>query len=283
MLTCKKPIFPILPSLITAKNEVEFFINKGHVNFPDEVQLGSGLVKVFNTPKPAEEKMDLDGIDISALRKIIDNLDSGYAPPSVIQKIMALAGIDLVEEFVSTDKEEILSTACRLGYPIVAKVVGPVHKSDMGGVALNIRNEKLLGAAFDHLIALTGATGVMVQPMLAGKELFIGASYEPRFGHVVLCGLGGIFVEVLGDVSSGLAPLNYDEAYSMIRSLKSYKIIQGTRGQEGVSEQKFADTIVRLSVLLRHATEIKEIDLNPLIGSKDRVTAVDARVFIEKK
>jgi acetyltransferase len=283
MLTCKKPIFPILPSLITAKNEVEFFINKGHVNFPDEVQLGSGLVKVFNTPKPAEEKMDLDGIDISALRKIIDNLDNGYVPPSVIQKIMALAGIDLVEEFVSTDKEEILSTACRLGYPIVAKVVGPVHKSDMGGVALNIRNEKLLGAAFDHLIALTGATGVMVQPMLAGKELFIGASYEPRFGHVVLCGLGGIFVEVLGDVSSGLAPLNYDEAYSMIRSLKSYKIIQGTRGQEGVSEQKFADTIVRLSVLLRHATEIKEIDLNPLIGSKDRVTVVDARVFIEKK
>jgi acetyltransferase len=131
-------------------------------------------------------------------------------------------------------------------------------------------------------MSLPEAKAVMIQPMLTGRELFIGASYEPRFGHVILCGLGGIFVEVLEDVSSGLAPLNYEEAFSMIRSLKSYRIIQGTRGQAGISEQKFADTIVRLSWLLRHATEIKEIDLNPLIGSKDRVTVVDARIYIQK-
>jgi acetyltransferase len=164
----------------------------------------------------------------------------------------------------------------------VAKVVGPVHKSDIGGVALNIRNEKLLSIEFDRLMALPEATAVMIQPMLTGKELFIGAKYEPKFGHVILCGMGGIFVEVLEDVSSGLAPLTYGEAYSMIRSLKSYKIIKGTRGQEGIDEDKFADTIVRLSTLLRYATEIKELDLNPLIGSKNRVTVVDARIFVEK-
>ena len=89
-------------------------------------------------------------------------------------------------------------------------------------------------------------------------------------------------MEVLGDVSSGLAPLTYNEALSMIRSIKSYKIIQGTRGIPGTDESLFAEIIVRLSSLLRFATEIKEVDLNPLIGSTDDITVVDARIRIEK-
>ena len=115
--------------------------------------------------------------------------------------------------------------------------------------------------------------------MLKGTELFIGAKYEEKFGHVVLCGLGGIFVEVLKDVSSGLAPLSYEEAYSMIHSLRAYKIIQGTRGQKGVNEDEI---IVRLSTLLRFATEIKEMDINPLLATEKAVVAVDARIKIEK-
>jgi acetyltransferase len=282
MLTCTKPIFPILPSIITAKKEVEFFIQKGHINFPDEVLLGSALVKVFDTPIPASEQIMLDGVDIPKILKIINSVDNGYMSPLKIREMLNLAGIDVVEEIVSSEKGEILQAAKQLGYPVVAKVVGPVHKSDIGGVALNIKTERHLSVEFDHLMALPEATAVMIQPMLTGKELFIGARYEPGFGHVILCGLGGIFVEVLKDVSSGLAPLTYEEAFSMIRSLKSYKIIKGTRGQPGVDEKRFADTIVRLSSLLRFAIEIKEIDLNPLIGSKNRVTVVDARVFVEK-
>ena len=115
----------------------------------------------------------------------------------------------------------------------------------------------------------------MVQKMLKGTELFIGAKYEERFGHVVLCGLGGIFVEVLKDVSSGLAPLSYGEAFSMIHSLRGYKILKGTRGQKGINEQKYAEIIVRLSTLLRFATEIKEMDLNPLLADENGVVAVD--------
>jgi acetyltransferase len=130
------------------------------------------------------------------------------------------------------------------------------------------------------MMQIEGATDVMVQKMLKGTELFIGAKYEERFGHVVLCGLGGIFVEVLKDVSSGLAPLTYPEAYSMIHSLRGYKIIKGTRGQKGVNEQKYAEIIVRLSTLLRFATEIKEIDINPLLADEHSVTAVDARIRI---
>ena len=156
-----------------------------------------------------------------------------------------------------------------------------MHKSDVGGVALNIRTEKHLALEFDRMMQIQDATGVMVQKMLKGTELFIGAKYEERFGHVVLCGLGGIFVEVLKDVSSGLAPLSYAEAESMIHSLRGYKIIKGTRGQQGINEQKYAEIIVRLSTLLRFATEIKEIDINPLLADENGVVAVDARILIE--
>ena len=188
----------------------------------------------------------------------------------------------MVPELVSADKAELEAFAEKVGYPVVAKVVGPVHKSDVGGVALNIKTSSHLEYEFDRMMQIEGAKGVMVQKMLRGRELFIGAKYEPRFGHIVLCGLGGIFVEVLKDVSSGLAPLSYDEAYSMIRSLRAYKIIRGTRGQKGVNEKKYAEIIVRLSTLLRFATEIKEMDINPLLADENDIVAVDARMRIEK-
>ena len=161
-------------------------------------------------------------------------------------------------------------------------MVGPVHKSDVGGVTLNIHSQQVLSAEFDRMMQIPDATAVMVQKMIRGTELFIGAKYEPRFGHVVLCGLGGIFVEVLKDVSSGLAPLSYEEAYSMIRSLRGYKILKGTRGQRGINERKYAEIIVRLSTLLRFATEIKEMDINPLLADGDDIIAVDARILVEK-
>ena len=280
---CKKPIFPILPSLHTAGPEVAEFLAKGHVNFSDEVTLATALSQVIRTPQPAPPEVQLYGIDIPKLNKIIFNIDSnGYVQPQTVRDILECAGIPLVPEMVSTSKEELTAFANRVGYPVVAKVVGPVHKSDVGGVTLNIRTPEHLALEFDRMMKIQDATGVMVQKMLKGTELFIGAKYEERFGHVVLCGLGGIFVEVLKDVQSGLAPLSYGEAFSMIHSLRGYKIIQGTRGQKGINEQKYADIIVRLSTLLRFATEIKEIDINPLLADDKDVVAVDARILIEK-
>ena len=281
---CKKPIFPILPSLHTAGPEVAEFLAKGHVNFSDEVTLATALSQVIRTPQPAPPEVQLYGIDIPKLNKIIFNIDTnGYVQPQTVRDILECAGIPLVPEMVSTSKEELTAFANRVGYPVVAKVVGPVHKSDVGGVTLNIRTPEHLALEFDRMMKIQNATGVMVQKMLRGTELFIGAKYEERFGHVVLCGLGGIFVEVLKDVQSGLAPLSYGEAFSMIHSLRGYKIIQGTRGQRGINEQKYAEIIVRLSTLLRFATEIKEIDINPLLADDKDVVAVDARILIEKK
>ena len=282
MLECKKPIFPILPSLHTAGPEVAEFLQKGHVNFSDEVTLATALSQIMRTPKPAPQEVQLYGIDIPRLNKIIFSIaKDGYVPPQTVRDILSCAGIPLVPEMISTSKEALMAFANEVGYPVVAKVVGPVHKSDVGGVALNIRTEKHLALEFDRMMGIQDATGVMVQKMLKGTELFIGAKYEERFGHVVLCGLGGIFVEVLKDVSSGLAPLTYGEAYSMIHSLRGYKIIKGTRGQQGINEQKYAEIIVRLSTLLRFATEIKEIDINPLLADENGVVAVDARILIE--
>ena len=289
---CKKPIFPVLPSLHTAGAEVAEFLAKGHVNFSDEVTLATALSQIMNTPPPASPEVQLYGIDIPRLHKIIyretnrlkfEGLLQGYVTPDVVREILSCASIPMVPEMVSTSKEELTEFALKVGFPVVAKVVGPVHKSDVGGVVLNIRTPEHLALEFDRMMQIEGATGVMVQKMLRGTELFIGAKYEERFGHVVLCGLGGIFVEVLKDVSSGLAPLSYTEAYSMIHSLRGYKILKGTRGQQGINEQKYAEIIVRLSTLLRFATEIKEMDINPLLADDNDIIAVDARILIERE
>ena len=280
---CKKPIFPILPSLHTAGPEVEEFLKKGHVNFSDEVTLATALSQIMKTPQTSPFEVELYGVDIPRLHQIISGIhQEGYISPDLVRKILSCAGIPLVPELVSASKDELIAFAEKTGYPVVAKVVGPVHKSDVGGVTLNIRTAEHLALEFDRMMQIPDATGVMVQKMLKGTELFIGAKYEERFGHVILCGLGGIFVEVLKDVSSGLAPLSYAEAYSMIHSLRGYKIIKGTRGQKGLNEQKYAEIIVRLSTLLRFATEIKEIDINPLLADEQNVIAVDARIRIER-
>ena len=283
ILTCKKPIFPVLPSVNTAGPEVQEFLSRGHVNFSDEVTLATALTQIMKTPAPADQTLEIHGVDVPRIRRIIDGIDTnGYISPNLVHELLECAGIPTVPEFVSDNKDELLAFAQQCGFPVVAKVVGPVHKSDVGGVALNIRTQEHLALEFDRMMQIPDATAVMVQKMIKGTELFIGAKYESRFGHVVLCGLGGIFVEVLKDVSSGLAPLSYEEAYSMIRSLRGYKIIKGTRGQRGVNERRYAEIIVRLSTLLRFATEIKEMDINPLLADENNVVAVDARILVEK-
>ncbi len=280
--SCKKPIYPVLPSVVNVKDDIEAFINMGNVNFPDEVLLGNALTKVFNTPEPVTTEMVPGGVNVSEVRRIIEAQKDGYVAPEVVQELLDAAGVPRVKEFVSSSFSGLVTAIDEIGYPVVMKVVGPVHKSDVGGVVLNVDNDKQLKSEFDRMMSIADATGVMVQPMLSGKELFVGATYEPGFGHMVLCGLGGIFVEVLKDVTSGLAPINQDEALEMIRGLKGYKIIQGVRGQKAIDENKYAQIIVRLSTMLCHAPEIKEMDINPLLGEGEKVIAVDARIRIEK-
>ena len=282
MQTCSKPIFPVLPSVTTASKEVQEFLSHGHINFHDEVLLGEALTRVYNTEAPAGSKADLEGIDIQAIREVIDTADDGYLSPEAIRQILDAGGIPRVAEGVAVDDVSLDEVARKTDYPLVMKVVGPVHKSDVGGVALGIDNDVDLMSDFRRMTKIEGATGVLLQPLLDGLELFAGATYEPTFGHVVLCGMGGIYVEVMKDFASGLAPLSMTEASQMIRSLKGYKMLKGIRGQEGINIQSYAEIIVRLSNILRYTTEIAELDLNPIMGKGNQLVVVDARIRIQK-
>ncbi|MBN1650530.1 MAG: acetate--CoA ligase family protein [Bacteroidales bacterium] len=280
--TSKKPIYPVLPSTFTAAKEVAFFLEKGNINFPDEVILGNALARIYNTPKPIVEKKDALDIDFGYIQAIIDSNDDGYLPPSAVRSLLDGAGIPRAGEATCGTADIAVSQAERLGFPVVMKVVGPIHKSDVGGVVLNVNDAKSVRKEFNRMIKIPDTTAVLIQPMLSGTELFVGAKYEEKFGHLILCGLGGIFIEVLKDVSYNLAPVSFAQAQKMIRDLKSYPIIKGIRGKAGINEDKFADVIYRLSALLQAAPEIKELDLNPLLGTKKSVVAVDARIRIEK-
>ncbi|GAB4280547.1 MAG: acetate--CoA ligase [Marinilabiliales bacterium] len=283
MNVCKKPIYPILPSIINVKNEIEHFISKGRIFFPDEVSFGNALAKVCNTPQPSPDDISVNNIDKESIRQVINNANNGYLSPENVQILLDAAGIPRAGEAVVTNEQDAVNEAEKLGYPIVMKVVGPVHKSDVGGVVLNVKDPGQVISEFRRMIKIKDTTAILLQPMLSGTELFAGCKKEGKFGHLVLCGLGGIFIEVLKDVQSALAPISKEEAVYMIKNLKSYKIIEGVRGQEGVDIDKFADIIVRIGALVKIAPEIFEMDLNPLLGKKDKVVAVDARIRIEKQ
>lgn len=282
MITCSKPIFPVLPSTLTAKNEVDAFIAKRRINFPDEVTLGNALCRVYKTLPPAEEKVELPFVDIKRIREVIDNAMEGYLAPAQVQSLLDAAGIARVGEVLASNLPDALRAAEKLGYPLVMKVVGPVHKSDVGGVVLNVSGAHEVEKEFSRMMQINDTTAILMQPMLSGTELFAGAKREDKFGHMLLCGMGGVFIEVLRDVSSALSPVSHTEALSMIRSLKSYQIIQGVRGKQGISEDKFARVLVLLSALLEAAPEIYEMDLNPLLGKGEQVVAVDARINISR-
>ena len=282
MHVCKKPIYPVLPSLINASAEIQEFVSFGHINFTDEVVLGNALCKIFNTPEPEFEVEPAFKVDELAIRRIIEEASDGYLEPKHLQGLLDAAGICRATEYVATDKEAALKAFVEMNGPIVMKVVGPVHKTDVGGVVLNVNSKEQLGAEFDRMMQIKDTHAVLLQPMLSGIELYIGAKKEPQFGHLILCGLGGVFIEVLKDISYGLAPLSIKTAQGMVQSLKAYDLIKGVRGQKGVNEELFVEMIVRLGELLRYAPEIEELDLNPLLGTPTQVIAVDARIKVKK-
>lgn len=277
-----KPIFPIFPSYGWVKEEVDGFAAAGGVYFPDEVIFGRTLAKVCATPAPQPENADLPEVDKARIRRMVENAGNGYLVPAQIHELLDAAGIARAKEGVSDTEEGCLALARETGFPLVMKVVGPVHKSDVGGVVLNVADEETVVREFRRMIKIKDTTAIMLAQQLRGTEVFIGAKREGTFGHIVLCGLGGIFVEVLKDVKVGLAPVSQSEALGLIRDLRSYKIIQGVRGQEPVNEERFAEMVSRVSMLVEAAPEIFEMDLNPLLGNRSGVVAVDARIRIEK-
>ena len=286
MRTCKKPIFPVLPSIINVKEEIQEFIDRGRINFPEECVLGNALCKVYNTPKPQPEHVEQPAIDVERIRKTVDRCKSGYMEIADYNELLDAAGIsrkksvevDKVEDAIAFAKE----VGCGKDVPLVMKVVGPLHKSDVGGVTLGVKDLETVEKEFNRLIVIPETYAVEMYPMLDGTDVYIGAIKDPKFGHQIFFGLGGIFIEVLKDVQSALAPITAAEAKEMLTKLRGYKILQGVRGQEPVNIDLYAEQVARVSALVQAAPEIAEMDLNPLLGNPRYVTAVDARIRLEK-
>ncbi len=281
MKTSKKPIYPVLPSTYTASAEVRAFLDKGRINFPDEVLFARAMGLSFFTPEPAPV---IENRPVSLPSGLISRLKehgSGYLNPGLVAEVLDAASLPRVKEIVITEKGHVGDAVARTGFPLVMKVVGPLHKSDLGGVILNIKDLQMALSTFDNLMKLPEARGVLLQKMVSGLELFAGVKFEKKFGHFILCGMGGIFIEILKDFSAGMVPLSLGESGDMIRHLKIYPMLEGARGQHGINVELFAEILVRLSDLLVALPQITEMDLNPLIAGDKEIFAVDARIRVD--
>ncbi|PWH85100.1 acetate--CoA ligase family protein [Brumimicrobium oceani] len=282
MKSCKHPIYPVLPSVMNAKNEIQSFLKNGRVNFADEVVLGNALAHVYSMPKSDYFDVELPKMDIVSIRGIINASKNGFLNANDAADLMKAAGVPIAQQFTCKSSQELKTIQKSIQFPLVMKVVGPVHKTEVKGVRLNISSPAEMETAFEELMAIPKATSVLVQEMIKGEELFVGSIKQGEFGHLVIFGFGGIFLELLNDTVYALAPLEKHEVKNMIRSLKGYPIIEGYRGNPPLDEERFIDIIVRVGALVHIAPEILELDLNPLLATKNSVKAVDIRVRIEK-
>ena len=167
-----------------------------------------------------------------------------------------------------------------VGYPQAMKVIGPLHKTDVGGVVLEINDGDSALEAWNRLNQIPDSEGVLVQQMIHGTEVILGSSKEDKFGHLVMFGLGGIYAEILRDVQFALAPVSADEGRTMIASIRGRDLIRGARGEAGMDENILADYIQRLGRLVSDFPQIAEIDLNPIKGGGSDLYVVDARIIV---
>ena len=207
------------------------------------------------------------------------------------RKILAAYGVPVVQAEVATDVEQAVSAAARIGYPVAVKLHSRTiaHKSDVGGVRLNLRDEAAVRNAWSGIassvkqIAGPGHfDGVTVQQMISaeGYELILGSNTDPQFGPVVMFGAGGQLVEILKDRALGLPPLNTTLARSLIMRTRIAKALEGVRGRKPVDVPALERLLVRFSFLVASHNEIREIDINPLLASPDGFVALDARIVL---
>lgn len=210
------------------------------------------------------------------------------------KQVLAAAGIDGTREELAISEEGAVSSARNIGYPVVLKISSPdvLHKTDAGGVRIGLTDDKAVGQAYQEIMAAISAKhpgakidGVLVQEMVEGGiETILGIANRPPFGPVVAFGLGGVFVELLEDVSMRLAPVDENGAADMLAEIKGAKMLDGYRGQAGADRAALARAIVRLSDLaVTYHTDIEELDINPLVVKADRIVALDALITLQQE
>jgi acetate---CoA ligase (ADP-forming) subunit beta len=206
------------------------------------------------------------------------------------KELMKIAGIPVAESRLARDKQEAGTLSKEMGFPVVMKIVSPdiIHKTDSGGVKLNIGDAEQAEKAFAEIIAaankhIPGAkiTGVSVQKMATpGIEVIIGMTRDPQFGPVIMFGLGGVMVEVMKDVSFRIVPLSPKDAREMITEIKGHPLLTGYRGSPPADIKCLEDLLQKVSAFAGCNPAVKEIDLNPVIVYPSNAIAVDARVIL---
>lgn len=273
------PIIPVISSATTSAAKLEALRAAGGVYLSDEVAAGRALGRLLHRPRLFSPVTRMAGFDRSAVRRAA----TGWAGPAGTAPLAALlraAGFRLPPQAVVRTLAG-LDRACRqIGFPLALKAAGILHKTDVGGVRLGIATYRAAARAFAELAEIPGADGILLQKMVAGPEVILGAVREEGFGHLVMAGLGGIYAEALDAAVFALAPLSAPEALARIRRLPGRAVIEGSRGAAGVSLAALADLMARVGLLTRALPAIAEIDLNPVKGTGEDLTVVDARLIL---
>ncbi|MCG7840863.1 MAG: acetate--CoA ligase family protein, partial [Methanomassiliicoccales archaeon] len=208
------------------------------------------------------------------------------------KRILRAYGIVTPKEGIAQDLPSAIELADSIGYPVVMKVESPdiAHKTDVGGVVLNIDSPEEMARSYEIMLSnvrekmpRARVTGVSVQKMIKGREVIVGMVRDEQFGPVITFGLGGIFVEIMRDVTQGIAPLDRNEVGRMVRSIKAYPMLTGARGRISGDVPALVDVILKVSQLSMEFPSIEELEMNPvMVGNEGTgVTAVDALVTIK--
>jgi acetate---CoA ligase (ADP-forming) subunit beta len=225
--------------------------------------------------------MTMDTVSTNSESRWLDEVES--------KKWLSQAGIPVVAAYAAKNLREALELSREIGYPVALKIISPdiIHKSDVGGVILGLKNASQLKKAYRVMLAAikikaprARIEGVAVQKMARpGVELIIGMQMDSQFGPVIMFGLGGILVEIFKDVAFRLAPVTPQDASEMVREIKGLALLQGYRGQEPVNLAILEKLIIDLSAFIEANPAIQELDLNPVYGYRDGLVAVDARIL----
>jgi acetyl-CoA synthetase (ADP-forming) len=207
------------------------------------------------------------------------------------KELCSLYGLPVTKFEVCKSEDSAVKAANKIGYPVVLKIVSPqvLHKSDAGGVVLDVRDDKGVRESYNRIIRNVKEkvpdaqiTGILVQEMAPkSTEIIIGSTRDQTFGKTIMFGLGGIFVEILKDVSFRLVPITKNDAEEMIREIKAYKILEGARGMPKADQKTLVEILLKTSDMLMESPEIKELDLNPILVYENGAKIVDARVILE--
>jgi acyl-CoA synthetase (NDP forming) len=206
------------------------------------------------------------------------------------KRMLLEAGINVTATELARTKDEAMAISERLGYPIVLKIVSSdvAHKSDAGGVKLKLQTQGEVAEAYDAILQSVrekypqaAIQGVSVQKMARpGVEVVIGMYEDKQFGPVLMFGLGGVWVEILKDVSFKLTPMTRQDASDMIKEIKGYDLLKGFRGSEPVDTDYLEKMILKVAQLVEQNPQIRELDINPVFAYRDEAIAVDARIIV---